>query len=373
MRRGITLVELLVASVMFALIAVSLSQVLYFVIRYEMDAPKAREAAESKIQFQDSLTQILQSAYLSSTATDNTTYLIGTSAGQNPNSGGAGGTTQSNINLNPGQTSDGIVLTINGQRVAQSYMNVTDTDLANLNQQYGAQGGVEEIAISMTPVADPGDKTGLYIREQRPADSDYTQGGYERVFSPDVHSIGFEFYDGTEWVGSWDTTAGASQRRLPAAIRVSYSMTDDPNTTHVFVVQLPLSDVTPNNPVANGGTTTTGGTTSGVRPAPQPKRGVSPPPRFDIGGTLPLFENLSVVPDGSQPVALNSAAPSTQHAASNAPQPSLEEWAITSDFNPKGKTAATAPLESRSQALSTKAQAIPTAKVQTTKPAEVKK
>ncbi len=349
-RRAITLVEILVAAVMFSIIAVALSRAFYFVVSYELNAPKAREAAENQISFEDRMRGILQSAYLSSTATDNGTYLIGTTAGQNPNaSSTSGGLTvggQSNVNLNPGQTSDGIVLTIAGTGVPQNYMNVTDTDLANLNQQYGPQGGVEEVAISMTPTGDPGDKKGLYVREQRPADSDYTQGGMESLMSADVQSIGFEFYDGTEYLGSWDTTAGASQRRLPAAIRVSYTLSNDPDTTHTFVVRLPLSDVTPTNPVANGGTTTTSGTTSGVRPAPQQKRSFAPL-KMDISGTLPLFENMQVVPEvGANVGPAQPTTPSkTDSAKANPQQNSIQEWALTSDFNPHGKSAASLPLE----------------------------
>jgi len=190
------------------------------------------------------------------------------------------------------------------------------------------------------------------------------------VLSPDVQSIGFEFYDGTQWVGSWDTTA-AGQRRLPAAIRVSYKLTADPNTTHVFVVRLPLSDVTPNNPVSNGGTTSVPGgtTTGGVRPAPQQKRSLPPIP-FGIGGTLPLFSNLEVVPDGSQD-ALTTAIQNPKSKIQNSEDPKSkiqnpvnEEWAITSDLNPHGKTALTVPISDPKSEIQN-----PKSKIQNLKPA----
>ena len=315
-KSGITLIELLVSSVMFAIIAVALAQVFYMVLRYQVEAPKVRDAIDTQIQLEDRLTAILEAAYLSPTTTDLTTYVIGTTGGQNPNGSPTTGATlgstinQANVNLTSGQASDGIVLTIAGERLPPSYLTTQETDLQVLNQQYGPQGGVAEVALSTTAVGDANGKTGLFIREQRPADSDYTQGGIESLFSADVKTIGFEFYDGTQWVGAWDTTQ-TGQRRLPAAIRVSYALNSDPDTTHVFVVRLPLSDVTPTNPVGNGGTTSApAGTTNGVRPAPTGK--MSSPP-VALGGTLPLFANMSVVPDPS--VAPKPAAPAPERLA----------------------------------------------------------
>ena len=69
--------------------------------------------------------------------------------------------------------------------------------------------------------------------------------------------LGFEFYDGIEWVTVWDTLN--STRRLPAAVRVSYTLsTDSEAQTHTFVVPLAASDVDADNPAT---ATSTGGTT----------------------------------------------------------------------------------------------------------------
>ena len=129
-------------------------------------------------------------------------------------------------------------------------------DFETQHTQHGPQGGVAEVSLSITAVGDSGSNSGLFERLQRPADGDESQGGTESVLEPMVSSIGFEFYDGTQWVTEWDTR---TTRRLPASVRVSYTLsTDSNNQTHSFVVSIPSSDVDAENP-ANS-TSTTGGT-----------------------------------------------------------------------------------------------------------------
>ena len=62
-----------------------------------------------------------------------------------------------------------------------------------------------------------------------------------------VDTLSFEFYDGTDWQTTWDTTT-MTTRRLPSAVRVTYKFTDE-ETEHVLVFPVPTSDVTPDNPV----------------------------------------------------------------------------------------------------------------------------
>lgn len=366
-KRALTLAELLVAIVMFAIIAMSLARAFAVAIHYELNAPAKRQAIEQRVKFEDRIRAILQSAYISSNASDNSTYLIGTKGGQNPNgspvitqngaaatsgagastntnsaAGGQGNSDSSGIGL---PTMDGIVLTTLGTRVPSVYLNATgagdsqvdwtqlqagggqqtssnynpsaansgpsDTgavsDLASLNATYGPQGGVAEIALSTTPVGSPpnGASGGLYERLQRPADADYTQGGTEQLFDADIATVGFQFYDGLEWVNTWDTTQ-PNQHRLPAAIKVSYTFTgEDPNSPHAFIVRIPESDVTPNNPVSTqGGTGTTaaparpgggGGTPAGAAALLSP----SIPNEIDKSDFLSAFSNLKLEPDGT--------------------------------------------------------------------------
>lgn len=350
LRKGITLIEVLLSATMFAIIATALSTAFGYVVLYQINAPKKWQSVDSQIRFEDQMREIIQAAYLSPTATDNATYFIGTINAQNPNgqpnlsqstAGTTGATTQSGNSGSSsaqaaatqpgGSTTDGIVLTVAGRRIPQQYLYATGvqesaqtqnyaqsgqtsqltqqaqtmpsgqsvvSDLQTLNTSYGPQGGIDEIAISMTPVGNPGAAPGgLYIREQRPADADYTQGGYERVLNPDIHSIGFEFYDGTQYLGSWDSTANG-QRHLPAAVRITYTLNAEPDIQHVFVVALPLSDITPNNPLNGGGST---GVTpaTGVRPATgASNRQLGPRP---LGGILPLYSEMQLEPDPNWP------------------------------------------------------------------------
>jgi type II secretory pathway pseudopilin PulG len=329
---GITLIELLVAAVMFAIIAAALGRAFMYAVQYQMQAPKTRQAAQSRILLEDQIARVLQGAYLSSDRADTSTYLVsftGAQSGtQSSSSGAVAGqapqNTQSSSVNDTGQPSDGIVLTTMGSRLPPAYLASSDTDLETLNDRFGPQGGVSEVSLSTTAVGDAGDKAGLFIREQKPADSDHTQGGTERVLDSAVASIAFEFYDGTQWLNSWDTTAG--QRRLPAAIRVTYTLTDDPDTNHAFVVRVPLSDVTPNNPVSNGGTISTAGPTpttgAGGRAAPS----LNPALRgFGLSGQLPLWANLQIQPEApaEKPREPIEVAPLASHGRS-APAPSVE-------------------------------------------------
>jgi hypothetical protein len=119
----------------------------------------------------------------------------------------------------------------------------------------GPVGGLTEVSLGTTPIGNAGDKSGLFERIQRPSDSDPTQGGMESVLAPEITSIGFQFYDGTQFISAWDTTTGS--RRLPSAVQVSYKLKgDDDNVVHTFVVAIPASDVTAQNPYSATSTTT---------------------------------------------------------------------------------------------------------------------
>ena len=117
-------------------------------------------------------------------------------------------------------------------------------------------GGPVEVSISTTAVGNPtgNNQSGLFERVQRPSDADATQGGTESLLTPDVDSIGFQFWDGAEWLTSWDTTSTTTGQlnRLPAAVEVTYVLKSDPTKTQkTFIVMIPESDVTALNPVVS--------------------------------------------------------------------------------------------------------------------------
>lgn len=229
-RRGLTLLELMVATAISAFIIVSVTGAYVTGINFEQGANRVRERDEAKILFESKVRSLISGAFLSATPTDTTSYFVASSNGTST-SGGA----------------DTITFTTTAEGINTSIASNTDDDFEALNQKFGPQGGLAEVSISTTAVGEPGTNVGLFLREQRPSDGDNTQGGFEHVLNADVASVGFEFYDGTQWRTEWDTTTSGT-RRLPAAVRVTYTLNND-DVDHVIVIRLPNSDVTADNPV----------------------------------------------------------------------------------------------------------------------------
>ena len=234
---GLTLVELIVTVTITVILIGGLAQAYNTAIHQKSTMDVARSTRLAKYQFEEQLKDLLKGAYVTADTADFTTFFVASmQGGSSGNSIGA----------------DTLTFTTTSSTPNDGFISSTETDFEALNTKYGPQGGMEEVSLSTTPYGNAGDATGLFIREQRPNDGDHTQGGFERVLNSQVSSISFEFWDGTNWVTEWDTTTG--ERRVPAAIRVSYSLTDDPDTTLQVVVRLEHSDVTPQNPYASGGT-----------------------------------------------------------------------------------------------------------------------
>ncbi|MFN8218771.1 MAG: type II secretion system protein GspJ [Fimbriimonadales bacterium] len=232
-RRGLTLLELLTALAIAGIVAISLSAMFSVAALQDVRGNAADQALQQRRGFEEAIRSRLLQAYVSEDAADDNTYFIGRA-------------TDSNGSLGEASQSDSIVFTIAGGRTPGRAFSNTEEDFSERNRQLGPVGGVTEVSLSMNAVGDAADHTGIFLREQTPSDQDYDQGGYERALNEDVEAIGFEFFDGTTWTGTWDTTTG--ERRLPAAVRVSYQLRDDENT-YLFVVKLPCSDVNNQNPL----------------------------------------------------------------------------------------------------------------------------
>ncbi len=268
MRRssGVTLLELLVAAAIVAMITAATTRALSVGFKSSQTISNSRAAEEARVEFEDTVSDLIRQAWLANSVTETGCFFVGqvgmmtpgdtsvssngasgssTSSSSSSSSSGAGAT-QSDNPLTASGNSDNLTFTAVGNRPPTQLFESTD-DWETNNQNVGPQGGVAEICLSLTGEDDPGNHQGLFIRTQRPADNDPTQGGFERILSPDVSSIGYEFYDGTNWDPTWDTRTMAG-RRLPAAVRVSYRFKND-TRDHVFVVSLPYSDVTAANPV----------------------------------------------------------------------------------------------------------------------------
>ena len=233
MRRGFTLMELLVSAVIVAILTIALSTAFGYGVSYQGRAEASRAAETERSQFEDRVRSLLQEAIMSTDATDTTVYfLAGTDA--------AGAEDRLTFTT--------IVPRIPGAQLA------SQDDFEIQNQNFGPQGGAEEVSIGLSPIGQTNQTSGLFLREQRPADGDSTQGGTETNLEPNITSIQWEFFDGLNWQVTWDTSL--TLRRIPSAVRVTYRLDGDDND-HVFIVRLLKSDVTPENPITQDTGTTT--------------------------------------------------------------------------------------------------------------------
>lgn len=249
-RRAIALIELLISAVITLIVVGAAGAAYVSSIASERQLQRSQEAQSNQVRIEQRLRDLISAAFVSADENDASTFFIGQASG-----------TSSTDNT----YADTLTFTTLGEGVNGGVMASTD-DFETLNQRFGPQGGVAEISLATTPVGiPPQEQQGLFIREQRPADGDPTQGGSESVLDPDIASIQFEFFDGNDWVPTWQTaqpTSGVESgtatnygRRLPAAVRITYTLTSDSsNGGHQIIVRLPHSDVTTDNPATPGGT-----------------------------------------------------------------------------------------------------------------------
>jgi hypothetical protein len=235
-KRGLTLLEVMVVTLCMAIIIAASTSAVFTAVTHTSKVKASRIVYDRNAQFEDRLRTILQNAYLSSTAGDtNSFFLGGEDVVEVPN--GVGNQSQ-------------LVFTGLSPRVPSELIESTD-DFETLNESYGPEGGIVEYSLSLSPVGNAPVEQALFLRHQTPADGDPSQGGLESVLDPDVESISYEFYNGSDWDTAWDTTE-MNPPRLPSAIRVTYQRVNDENS-HYFTVRLIHSDVTVDNPVIQEG------------------------------------------------------------------------------------------------------------------------
>lgn len=230
-RAGYSLIELLVAMAIVGILIAAMGRTYVLTMQQDAQVQSGREQIQAQRAFENRVAELFRHAYLSADTTSQTTYFVATDNGNGP---------------------DTVTFTMLGDLPNQAYMD-SDQDFESLNSDYGPQGGVAEISISISPVGNSPFTDALYLREQRPADGDPLQGGYESVLHSDVTSVQFEFYDGSTWITSWDTREQTTAR-LPAAVRITYRLSSE-SSDRTMTVRLPASDVTAENPLE--ATTTT--------------------------------------------------------------------------------------------------------------------
>lgn len=236
-RGGTTLLELLLVLAIIGLITAGAVRAFVAGIDVERRLRESSDEGSRLATIRLELRSLISRAYLSTTPGDPGTYLVGSTA-----DGNGGGLL--------GSPADELTFTAVGLRVPAAVLDSTE-DFETQNERIGPQGGLVEISLSTIPFDAPEGVTGLFLREQRPADGDPTQGGRQRLLDPNVETATFEFFDGLDWQPQWDTrTQGAP--RLPAAVRVTITMRERDEPI-VLIVPVANSDVTPDDPVAIGG------------------------------------------------------------------------------------------------------------------------
>ncbi len=228
LQRGLTLVELIIALIAMVFIFMALAGTYGAAMNWQERSQNAGIRVDDDGRLEKNLIALIEDASLIPLADDDTSYMLGT------NSQGVG------------ETSDTLTFTRLGPPPSSRYLNSTEEDFATLNETFGVQGGLEEVSLSLVPVGAGADGDGLFLRRQRPSDGDATQGGRESLLEPSIVSINFEFFDGQDWQPTWDTVT-VGPRRLPAAIRITYTLVDDSNP-RVLVVRLLNSDAAPEDP-----------------------------------------------------------------------------------------------------------------------------
>ncbi|MCE9559595.1 MAG: prepilin-type N-terminal cleavage/methylation domain-containing protein [Armatimonadetes bacterium] len=237
-QRGITLVEALVVTVISAIILMGVASAYAAATTFQTKVQPSIERVEAQRKFELQLTELLNSATLDTDTSNLASFFVASSKGDNPLSSEESGQSMP----------DTLTITGLGTPASGAYRESLD-EFEILNQKFSTQAGTTETSISLTAFGDAGGRTGLFLRTQRPADGDSTQGGMESVMNADVDQIGFEFFNGTEWTVAWDSEQSGA-RRLPAATRITYTMNGE---SHQFVVRHIFSDVTPDNPETAAG------------------------------------------------------------------------------------------------------------------------
>ncbi len=225
--RAFTLLELMVVMAMTMILIFSIGAAFKLALDFAERTPERLSRTGEHVQYRHTLETLFEGAFISADDLDSLSYFVASSAG------------------GQASTTDMVSFVTLSRPVSGAALLDTTSTFEESNERYGPQGGSTEVSLSTIPVGNAGDRQGLFLRMQTPADGDPTQGGRERLLVPEVASATYEFWDGSQWLTSWDTRT--SQRRLPAAIRITLSF--DQGDPEVLTLRLPLSDVNALNPI----------------------------------------------------------------------------------------------------------------------------
>lgn len=246
-RRGLTLVELLIVLVITAILASAIG----YAFTAELTMQRVEETRRANQDRSDAterrIARLLQGAKLTAPAAAAHAPGLPVAGGPAADQGAYfEGVAESGAN---DLGCDRLTFTTTAPALPLAALDGTD-DFETQQGARGPVGGLAEVSLSATPVGDAGGRAGLFERIQRPSDADPTQGGFESLLDARIARIGFQFWDGAEWVTAWDAT---NPPRLPQAVRVSYTLRGQPDSdVRVFDVPIPASDVDAQTPQAAG-------------------------------------------------------------------------------------------------------------------------
>jgi len=223
------MIEMLVAVLMVVVVMTSISRAFVTGIMFQKNGETARNLEVKRIAFEDRLRAIIEGAVL---YTPDHFFIapIPDTTGQ------TAPTDTSGIALAEG--ADSLVLTSVPSTLPGAFLHSTGESFEDLNSRFGPLAGPSEIGISTVPVGDAGLAQGLFLRIQTPPDSDPTKGGTETLMMDHLQAIKFQFYDGTQWDDSWDTTK-TNANQLPLAVKVTYYLQNDP-VSRTMLIRVPM-------------------------------------------------------------------------------------------------------------------------------------
>ena len=253
--RGLTLIELLIVLVITAILASAIG----YAFTAELTMQRVEEARRADQDRSDAterrIARLLQGAKLTGAAAPAAVPSLPVAGGPPVAAGSAAAASQTTYFEGVAENGandlgcDRLTFTTTAPALPLAALDGTD-DFETQQGARGPVGGLAEVSLSVTPVGDAGGQAGLFERIQRPADADPTQGGFESLLDARIARLGFQFWDGAEWVTAWDAT---NPPRLPQAVRVSYTLRGRPDSdVRVFDVPIPASDVDAQTPQAAG-------------------------------------------------------------------------------------------------------------------------
>ncbi|RYG81061.1 prepilin-type N-terminal cleavage/methylation domain-containing protein [bacterium] len=231
-RSGFTVIEMIVVMTMTAILIAGAFSAYGAAFGFDQRSRDARDRQAVGRGTEDQLRAWIHRAALSTVSTDTASYFIG------------GAETDSST----------LTFTAIGDRPGASYA-ASNESFDTSNERFGPQGGPAEVSLSLTGIGDGAGKSGLFLRVQRPADGDTSQGGEQELIDPDIESMSFEFWTGESWTSDWNTQS-MDTPRLPGAVRVTYRRQGE-DQDRILTVTIPASDATAENPVTVAGATGT--------------------------------------------------------------------------------------------------------------------